>query len=163
MAEEQVAPKRPEKASVLARLEALGGDKKRPQTALLAEHLEGIEQAIQRGIPVVSVWKALQEEGFTLTFKSFENALHRLRKRKAGSLTNKPPKTKAQPSVPAVTPSKAQETPEVQTEEDKEFEAYKKSVAHLPIIQRSKKIADFLEKQQENKMSPSTRKWLGEK
>jgi hypothetical protein len=65
MANEQTPPKLPEKASVSARLETLGGDKKRPQTAFLEENWESIEKATQRGIPMVSIWVALQEEGFT--------------------------------------------------------------------------------------------------
>jgi hypothetical protein len=62
---------------------------------------------------------------------------------------------------PANSP-KIPELPVPQTEEDKEFEEFKKSIAHLPAVQKGKKTADYLEKKQEGKMSLTTRKWLGE-
>lgn len=179
MTNEESKPKRPTEASVLARLEGLRSDRRRPQTALLAENLESVEKSLARGIPRVAIWEALCEEGFTMTFKSFETFLHRLRKRKLAASS---PKAKAvaplqatasKPSVspaPKENPSQTQTAPQTpnqpesltaqEEKELREYEEFKKSVAHLPIIQRSRKLADFLEKQVEARPSYTTRKWL---
>jgi hypothetical protein len=168
MEEEQPTPKKPEKASISAKLEALGSDKKRPQTALVAENLESIERAIERGIPAISIWKALQEEGITLTLRGFETALYRLRKKKAPQRSEalKPPAANLQAVPPgAQLPTSPPKPPQVQStteeEDDKAYEEFKKSVAHLPIVQRSKKLSDFMEKQQEARPNYNTRKLLG--
>jgi hypothetical protein len=104
MTTEESSPKKPTEASVLARLEGLKGDPRRPQTALLAEHLESIERSLARGVPRRAIWEALREEGFTMTFKSFETFLHRLRKRKSAQQG----KTPQRPEAPKSTVSNSQ-------------------------------------------------------
>lgn len=187
MTSQESREKKISRESVEARLERLLREAKRPQASLLEENLVSIEQALARGVSRVAVWKALQEEGFTLTFGSFENALHRIRKKKAGAPggvkskvsgeASKPPAPNEAKSAARVMPqSETKPTPpagQVQEEslteqeerELREYKEFEKTVIHLPVVQRARKLADFLEKQSENRMSLSTRRWLerGEK
>lgn len=168
--ERQEGTKRPVKESISERLEKLKTDKRRSQTAILAENLGSVEKALSEGIPRVAVWEALREEGLTLTFKSFETFLHRLRKRGAAqSPAPSPPSVrtsssaqappKPSPATPTTAPVSVAPTLAVDTEEA-EFEAFKKSIAHLPVVQRGKKTADYYEQKEKTKLSPLVQKHL---
>jgi hypothetical protein len=163
MEEERITPKKPEKVSVSAKLEPLGDDNKRPQTALVAENLESIERAIERGIPMTSIWKALQEEGFTLTFRSFESALYRLRKRKAATHPQAPQRPAAS-KLPQTSPNISTAPPQADppttstpkpglnipgykskiTDKDREeYKALKEAIKDLPDRERRKRMEQF--------------------
>jgi hypothetical protein len=173
--------KSPRKESISERLEGLNTDPRRSQIGLLAENLVAIEKALSRGIPRVVVWEGLREEGLTLTFLSFETCLQRLRKRNAAKESSQPPATpvgmsplttKPPAAFPAsinpgstvsahkVTQSVKPLQNEEEDEESRAIQEYKKSIAHLPAVQQGKKMADFIEKLGENRMSPTTRRWL---
>ncbi|WP_146189233.1 hypothetical protein [Pseudomonas protegens] len=53
----------------------------RSQTAQLREVFDDVEKALNAGVSRKAVHKALLDDGFTMSFSSFENALHRIRKR----------------------------------------------------------------------------------
>ena len=179
MANLEESTKNPTKLSVSARLESLKSHKKRPQAALLAENLASIEKALSEGISRNDVWESLREEGFTLTFKSFLLSLHRLRKKnpvQQGKVPQRPEAPKlpaANPqtvtlgallptSPPKPEPNITEQKSKVEEEEDKAYDEYKKSISHLSPTQKGKKLADFLEKQAENRLSPTARKLFGE-
>jgi hypothetical protein len=158
MANEEPRKKKISKESVEARLERLLREAKRPQASLLEENLVSIEQALARGVSRVTVWKALQEEGFTLTFGSFENALHRIRKKRAGAPGGVKPKVQAeaiQPSPKAPAPSEANPAKSFMetkfpgyksrvTDKDREeYKALKEAIKDLPDREQRKRMEQF--------------------
>ena len=57
-------------------------DTNRSETARLRDVIDEVEIAMLAGVSRTAVLKALHEQGFTMTSKSFESALYRLRKRR---------------------------------------------------------------------------------
>ncbi len=71
--------------SVAEVLRALAiGDKSRSETARLRDVFDGVEAALSAGVSRAAVLEALHGQGFTITAKSFESALYRIRKKKKG-------------------------------------------------------------------------------
>ena len=64
-------------------------DTKRSETARLRDVLEDVEAALKAGVSRASILATLQSDEFkfTMTEKSFESALYRLRKKKASKAT----------------------------------------------------------------------------
>ncbi|EFL1575660.1 hypothetical protein AGA85_004565, partial [Escherichia coli] len=56
---------------------------KRSKTGRIRERFAEIEEAQQQGIRNIDIVNALNDEGFDLTLKTFENILHRIRKERA--------------------------------------------------------------------------------
>jgi hypothetical protein len=163
----KTAKKSPLKESISERLESLNADPRRSQIGLLAENLVAIEKALSRGIPRVVVWEGLREEGLTLTFLSFETCLQRLRKRKAAQGTSQAPQpttsqSLSQPSAKPISSAAVSvgSSGSEQEAEDLKLVAFKKSIAHLSVVQRAKKISDYHEQEERNRMSPLVQKIL---
>ena len=82
-----------DKNSVAEALRALAGSESRSETSRLREVFDEVETASSAGVSRTAILETLHEQGFTMTAKSFESALYRLRKqREAGKL----PKAKAE-------------------------------------------------------------------
>lgn len=85
------------KDSVADVLRALAiGDKSRSETARLRDIVDEVEAALAAGVSRAAVLEALNAQGFTMTLKSFESALYRIRKKRT------------QPAKPAANRSAAQ-------------------------------------------------------
>ncbi|HDQ4465239.1 TPA: hypothetical protein P9G65_005553 [Pseudomonas aeruginosa] len=79
-------------------LDLSSGTNSRSQTARLSEVFDDVERALKAGVSRKAVHKALLDDGFTMSFASFENALHRIRKRRGKSTEGTP--TKESPHEP---------------------------------------------------------------
>ena len=58
------------------------GDKSRSETARLRDIVDEVEAALAAGVSRAAVLEALNAQGFTMTLKSFESALYRIRKKR---------------------------------------------------------------------------------
>lgn len=58
------------------------GDKSRSETARLRDVIDEVEAALAAGVSRSAVLDALHGQGFTMTLKSFESALYRIRKQR---------------------------------------------------------------------------------
>lgn len=98
------------KDSVADVLRALAtGDKSRSETARLRDIVDEVEAALAAGVSRAAVLQALNDQGFTMTLKSFESALYRIRKKRT-----QPAKPAAkighdQIAAPASQPAQAQQ------------------------------------------------------
>ncbi|MCG9027359.1 hypothetical protein [Laribacter hongkongensis] len=71
------------KDSVTDALRALAtGDKSRSETARLRDIVDEVEAALAAGVSRAAVLEVLNTQGFTMTLKSFESALYRIRKKR---------------------------------------------------------------------------------
>lgn len=97
------------------------GDRSRSETARLRDVLPEIEAALGAGVKRSAILEALQGQGFTMTLKSFESALYRLRKAKP---EHKAVKTQPQPAIkPEVSTPQPEETkPPQKLADDSELE-----------------------------------------
>jgi hypothetical protein len=89
------------KNSVADVLRALAtGDKNRSETARLFDIVDEVEAALAAGVSRAAVLQALNDQGFTMTLKSFESALYRIRKKRTKPPTLKAKTEQAQPTKP---------------------------------------------------------------
>ncbi|MDC6237003.1 hypothetical protein PP724_22835 [Ralstonia solanacearum] len=97
-----------EKSSVAGVLRALAQeDKGRSETARLRDVFGEVEAALDAGVKRQTILEALNEQGFTMTLKSFESALYRIRKQqKTGHQAERTPAPQT-----AALPAKTQPTP----------------------------------------------------
>lgn len=58
------------------------GDKARSETARLRDVVDEVEAALAAGVSRAAILEALHGQGFTMTLKSFESALYRIRKQR---------------------------------------------------------------------------------
>ena len=58
------------------------GDKSRSETARLRDVFPEVETALNAGVSRAAILEALHGQGFTMTLKSFESALYRIRKKR---------------------------------------------------------------------------------
>jgi hypothetical protein len=151
-----------------------GKKERRSNTSLVADVMNDIEAALARGVRRETIHQALLNQGVTLTFQGFMSALRAIRRKKREEQADKPKgtaptsKTEATPPVPStplVSAHKATQPPktpplEEEDEETRVIQEFKKSIAHLSAVQQGKKMSDFIDKLQENKMSSTTRRWL---
>jgi|GEM_PF-2084650 len=73
------------KNSVVDALRTLAtSDKSRSETARLRDVFDEVEGALKAGVSRAAILETLHEQGFTMTPKSFESALYRLRRKKGG-------------------------------------------------------------------------------
>lgn len=110
-----------QKNSVADVLRALAtGDKARSETARLRDVVDEVEAALSAGVSRAAILEALHGQGFTMTLKSFESALYRIRKQRGstGQQTAQPaplpPVTPAAPTpAPASVSAPAEASPAV--------------------------------------------------
>jgi hypothetical protein len=73
-----------QKTSIADALRALAtDDTARSETARLRDIIDDIEAALSAGVSRAAVLKTLHDQGFTMTAKSFESALYRIRKQRS--------------------------------------------------------------------------------
>lgn len=79
------------KDSVVEALRALAtSDDRRSETARLRDVFDEVEGALNAGVSRAAILETLHGQGFTMTAKSFESALYRLRRRRgAGEKTER--------------------------------------------------------------------------
>lgn len=88
-----------EKASVVDVLRALAsGEKDRSETARLRDVFTDVEAALKAGVSRAAVLEALHGQGFTMSLKSFESALYRIRRQRATATAEIPAGTQTAPS-----------------------------------------------------------------
>jgi hypothetical protein len=80
------------------------GDKSRSETARLRDVIDEVEAALTAGVSRSAVLDALHGQGFTMTLKSFESALYRIRKQRGQG-------TAGTPAVPVPAPLRHDEKP----------------------------------------------------
>jgi hypothetical protein len=64
---------------------------KRSESARLAELIEHVEAAFARGVSREEVLARLHESGFTMSLRTFDKALYRIRKRRNPGRSHRPP------------------------------------------------------------------------
>jgi|ThiBio_inoc_biof_1041523.scaffolds.fasta_scaffold00229_41 hypothetical protein len=96
-----------DKNSVAEALRALAGGEGRSETARLRDVFGEVEAALAAGVSRSAILQTLHEQGFTMTAKSFESALYRLRKQRAAGQLGKPNAARVHASIPARTPAAA--------------------------------------------------------
>jgi len=74
--------KAPSDKRVVKTLRALAQSAVKSETARLREILDDVEATLNAGVSQLKVLEALHAQGFTMTAKSFESALYRLRKQR---------------------------------------------------------------------------------
>ncbi len=94
-------------------------DTRRSEAARLADFIDQIDAAIARGVPRKDVLARLHEGGFTMSLRTFDKALHRIRKRLGKTAPGRravrppdspqtlPPAPRAADPTPAPTPAPA--------------------------------------------------------
>lgn len=80
------------------------GDKSRSETARLRDVIDEVEAALAAGVSRSAVLDALHGQGFTMTLKSFESALYRIRKQRGQG-------TAGTPAAPVSAPLRHDEKP----------------------------------------------------
>lgn len=146
------------KTTLESKLEALAQGNERSQLGRLRDVLGSVEKALSAGATRAQVLNTLREEGFTFTPRSFDSALYQLRKEKATQRTKMPPGTTSggsQPptsltqttprSEPFPTVPLPTSTPEGKPQEihDPEYEAFLKTIEHLPPREQNKRKGAF--------------------
>ena len=66
------------------------GDESRSETARLRDVIDEVEAALAAGVSRSAVLDALHGQGFTMTLKSFESALYRIRKQRGQGTAGTP-------------------------------------------------------------------------
>lgn len=100
------------KTSVAAALRELAkNDEHRSETARLRDVIDDVEAALTAGVSRPAVLKALHEQGFTMTMKSFESALYRIRKQRKKGNTKSPSPTLGHDQGKEETPSNPVDIP----------------------------------------------------
>ncbi|CEI18813.1 hypothetical protein ACWJKH_00020 (plasmid) [Xanthomonas axonopodis pv. cassiae] len=95
------------------------GDKSRSETARLRDVIDEVEAAIAAGVSRSAVLEALHGQGFTMTLKSFESALYRIRKQRGQGAVASPT---APPAVPLRHDEKGGEVAPAASKKAGEFE-----------------------------------------
>lgn len=115
---------------------------RRSESARLAELIEHIEAAFARGISRQDVLSRLHESGFTMSLRTFDKALYRIRKRCNAPRQRRPSPANAS-AAPA--PASAPQAVETETLENgrtiKTSEQLRRENPTLPSIQISKLYA----------------------
>ncbi|WP_216658154.1 hypothetical protein [Halomonas hibernica] len=74
------------------------GDKARSETARLRDVVDEVEAALAAGVSRAAILEALHSQGFTMTLKSFESALYRIRRQRKKA-EEKAPQKKAETPI----------------------------------------------------------------
>jgi len=90
------------------------GDKARSETARLRDVIDEVETALAAGVSRAAILEALHSQGFTMTLKSFESALYRIRRQRNKEGGKAPKRT---PEKPVERQKEAVETPASDTAE----------------------------------------------
>lgn len=81
-----------DKNTIAESLRALAtNDKKRSETARLRDVIDDVEIALKAGVSRTTILETLHEQGFSMTPKSFESAIYRLRKKRLLNKTTTAP------------------------------------------------------------------------
>jgi hypothetical protein len=130
-----------DKNSVAEALRALAGGEGRSETARLRDVFSEVEAALAAGVSRSAILQTLHEQGFTMTAKSFESALYRLRKQQRAGQLGKANAARVHGSIPTATPAAA---PQVFTpkEEAQEATAEAEDVSQLSAKERRERRAD---------------------
>ena len=144
-----------QKNSVADVLRALAtGDKARSETARLRDVVDSVESALSAGVSRVAILDALHGQGFTMTLKSFESALYRIRKQR-----EKAEQKTAQPApLPSASAAVIQAAPVSVSQPEEVAPAAsipsKDDLAGLDVKQRREKIADqFITSEKTNSLA----------
>lgn len=73
------------------------GDKARSETARLRDVIDEVETALAAGVSRAAILEALHSQGFTMTLKSFESALYRIRRQRNKEGGKAPKRTPEKP------------------------------------------------------------------
>lgn len=96
-----------DKTGVSAALQALArSDDKRPEAARLRDVFDDVEAALAAGVSRADVLAALHDQGFTMTLRTFDSALYRIRKERAGD-SKRVPRRDGANATPAPRPGVA--------------------------------------------------------
>lgn len=125
-----------QKPSIAEALRALAtDDTARSETARLRDIIDDIEAALSAGVSRAAILKTLHDQGFTMTPKSFESALYRIRKQR---LKKEQQSTKAPTNENQDKPNK-EEKPKKTISDNPEPE---KDLSGLTDKQRRERVAD---------------------
>lgn len=118
------------KPSLADALRALAkSDRHRSETARLRDVIDDVEAALDAGVSRAAVLAELHKAGFTMTLKSFESALYRIRKKRA---RHPPART---PASATPSPTHHEDPPGTSSEPPEES-------GHLSLKQRGERKAD---------------------
>jgi hypothetical protein len=98
------------------------GDKARSKTARLRDVIDEVETALAAGVSRAAILEALHSQGFTMTLKSFESALYRIRRQrnkeggKAPQRTPEKPVERQKEAAAEPAPKPAETAPETDEE-----------------------------------------------
>lgn len=106
------------------------GDKSRSETARLRDVIDEVETALAAGVSRSAVLEALHGQGFTMTLKSFESALYRIRKQRGQG-------TAGTPTAPVPAPLGRDQKPAAP-----EPDASEETGGNLTMRQRGEAVAD---------------------
>lgn len=127
-----------EKNDVASVLRALAtSDESRSETARLRDIFDEVEAAQRAGVSRAKILEALHAQGFTMTLKSFESALYRIRKSRGAKINPSSATVAVAPSSPAPLAPRA----EVREEEQQQT-GQGDDLAGLSMKERGEKIAD---------------------
>lgn len=123
--------------SVAEVLQALAkGDKARSETARLRDVFGEVEAAINAGVSRAAILEALHEKGFTMAMRSFESALYRIRKERAGQENTKgQPVEKSTVEKPVIKP--AEPAPVEESSKSEPTQASNQAIQNPTDLKRS--------------------------
>lgn len=128
-------------------------DQDRSDTARLRDIYEGVEAARKAGVSREKIWQTLQEQGFKLTLRGFDTALHRIRRERkaAAGIALKAPQSTSEraPRPPTPTPAAPEtqvgESPaEVQVDPDRNTELADDGLPLTPKQRRERRAAQYI-------------------
>lgn len=115
------------------------GDKSRSETARLRDVIDEVEAALDAGVSRSAVLEALHGQGFTMTLKSFESALYRIRKQRVKGTTGTPTAPVPAPLGRDQTPAAAPEPDANINEQSKETGAQTKKITNPQQVRAARK------------------------
>lgn len=143
-----------QKNSVSEALRALAtGEKARSETARLKDVFNDVEAALEAGVSRAAILEALHGQGFTMTLKSFESAIYRIRKqreKKGGGLSSTNGKEPVSSATPSTEKPGATESSQAAQMEVGEGGVTVDDLAGLDKKQRREKVADQYIKENAN-------------
>lgn len=125
------------------------GDKSRSETARLRDVFPEVETALNAGVSRAAILEALHGQGFTMTLKSFESALYRIRKQQAktGAV---PPRPASLPPLATTNEAQQPRQPLAGESESKPDAPDDSALAGLDAKQRREAVADRFIKPETN-------------
>jgi hypothetical protein len=115
------------------------GDKSRSETARLRDVIDEVEAALDAGVSRSAVLEALHGQGFTMTLKSFESALYRIRKQRVKDTAGTPAAPIPAPLGRDQKPAAAPEPDANINEQSKETGAQTKKITNPQQVRAARK------------------------